>query len=80
MLIDHSCRLGAAIALRDVEIESSDAVLAEGTFEGGTAVQRFGCVISHISSVVFLSVQRLGHRLCDFGSESRERVYEGGRF
>ncbi len=52
MLINHCRRLRAAVAIRVVEIESRDAMLAEGTFECGAAVHRFGCVISHISIVV----------------------------
>jgi len=52
MLIDHGCRLRAAVAIRDVEIEGADTMLAEGTFEGRAAIHRFGCVISHIFIVV----------------------------
>jgi hypothetical protein len=35
MLIYRCCRLRAAVAIRDVEIEGSDVVLAEGAFECG---------------------------------------------
>ena len=52
MLIDQRCRLRAAIAIRDVEVEGGDAMLAEGAFEGGAAVDRFGRVISHTFIVV----------------------------
>lgn len=52
MLIYHCCRLRAAVAIRAVEIEGGDAVLAVGTLECGAAVHRFGGVISHISIVV----------------------------
>ena len=52
MLIDHGCRLRAAVAIRDVEIEGADAMLAEGAFEGRAAIHRLGCVISHIFIVV----------------------------
>jgi hypothetical protein len=62
MLIDHGCRLRAAVAVRAVEIEGADAVLAEGTFERGAAVQRFGCVVSHTFSVVLLTVRVWGNR------------------
>src|SRR5271167_4465197 len=62
VLIDHRSRLSAAVAIADVEIEGSDAMLAEGAFERGAAVQRFGRVISHISIVVLFLVARLGIR------------------
>jgi len=52
MLINHRCSLGAAVTIRVIEIQSSDAVLAEGTLECGAAIHRFGCVISHIFMVV----------------------------
>jgi hypothetical protein len=48
MLIDRSCRLRAAVAIRDVEIERGNAMLAEGAFESGPAVHRFGSVMSHV--------------------------------
>jgi hypothetical protein len=48
MFIYFRGRLSAAIALRDVKIEGSDAMLAEGALESGAAVHRFGCVISHV--------------------------------
>ena len=52
MLIDNRRRLRAAVAICAVEIKGGDAMLAEGTFERGAAVHRFGRVISHIFSVV----------------------------
>lgn len=52
MLIDDCRRLRAAVAIRAVEIQGSDAMLAEGAFERGAAVHRFGCVISHLFIVV----------------------------
>ena len=52
MLINHCRRLRAAVAIGVVEIESSDAMLAEGTFKRGAAIHRFGCVISHNFIVV----------------------------
>ena len=48
MLIDRRCRLRSAAAVRDLEIEGCDSMLAEGAFERRTAIHRFGCVISHI--------------------------------
>jgi hypothetical protein len=48
MLIDRRCRLRSAAAVRDIEIEGSDFMLAEGAFERRAAIHRFGCVISHI--------------------------------
>ena len=48
MLIDHGSGLGAAIAVQAAEIKSGDAMFAESALKGGSAVQRFGCVISHI--------------------------------
>ena len=62
MLIDHCCRLSAAVAIRAAEIEGGDAMLAEGAFERGAAVQLFGCVISHIYSVVLLPARASGKR------------------
>jgi len=61
MLIDHGRRLRAAVSIAAIEIESVDAMLAEGAFENGAAVQRFGCVISHVSIVVLLAGPALGH-------------------
>jgi hypothetical protein len=52
VLINDCCRLRAAVAIRAVEVESSDAMLAQGAFERGAAVHRFGCVISHVFIVV----------------------------
>jgi len=60
MVINHCRRLRAEVAIRVVEIESSDAMLAEGTFECGAPVHRFGCVISHIFIVDLQAVRRLG--------------------
>ena len=48
MLIYHCCCLRAAVSIHAVEIEGGDAMLAEGACEGGAAIHRFGCVISHI--------------------------------
>jgi hypothetical protein len=62
MLIDHCCRLGSTVAIRAVEIEGGDAMLAEGTCECGPAIHRFGSVISHIFIVVLLVVPSWGSR------------------
>ena len=48
MLIYHGCSLCAAVAIRAVEIEGGDAMLAVSAFESGAAIHRFGRVISHI--------------------------------
>lgn len=47
MLIDRRCCLRSAAAVRDLEIEGRDSMLAEGAFERRAAVHWFGCVISH---------------------------------
>ena len=60
MLIYHCCRLGAAVATRAVEIEGGNAVLAEGAFECGAAIHRFGCVISHTFIVVLTTCKGFG--------------------
>ncbi len=62
MLIDHCCRLGSTVAIRAVEIEGGDAMLAESTCECGPAVHRFGSVISHTFIVVLLVVRSWGRR------------------
>jgi hypothetical protein len=48
MLIDRCCRLRTAVAIHAFEITGGHPVLAEGAFECGDAIHRFGCVISHI--------------------------------
>jgi hypothetical protein len=48
MLIDRRRRVRSAAAVGDLEIEGCDSMLAEGAFECGAAIHRFGCVISHI--------------------------------
>ena len=62
MLIDYGCCLGTTIAVRAAEIEGGDVMLAEGALERSTAVQLFGCVISHISIVDFLAATVPGNR------------------
>jgi hypothetical protein len=56
MLIDHRGRLRAAVAIRAVEIEGGDAMLAESAFEFGAAADRCGYVISHTVTVPLLPV------------------------
>jgi hypothetical protein len=60
MLVYPCCRLCAAVAIRFLEIKGGDAMLAEGACEGGAAIHRFGCVISHIFMVVLLPVRAWG--------------------
>lgn len=60
MLIDHCCRLRTAVAIHAIEIEGGDTMLAEGAFECGAAVHRFGCVMSHMSIVVLAAGPVLG--------------------
>jgi len=76
MLINHCCRLGAAVAVGVVEIESANAMLAEGAFECGTTVHRFGCVISHIFIVVLTASLSFGQQVCDL--RARKAVASGG--
>jgi hypothetical protein len=62
MLIYQRSRLGATVAVQDVEIEGGDAMFAERTCECDPAVHRFGGVISHIFIVVLLMVRGVGNR------------------
>jgi hypothetical protein len=48
MLIYPCCRLRSEVAIGTFEVEGGDAMLAEGACEGGTAIHRFGRVVSHI--------------------------------
>src|ERR1700688_2597819 len=59
MVIYRCCRLRAAVAMRAVEIERGDTMLAEGACEGDAVIPRFGSVISHIFMVVLLPVWAL---------------------
>ena len=56
MLIDHCCRLRAAVAIRAVEIEGGDALLAECAFECRAAIHRLGRVMSQIFMVALLGL------------------------
>ncbi len=66
MLVDRSCRQGAAVTASTVEIESADGMPADNAFEGDAAVHRVGGVVAHNSIVVFLSVTHLGNRCTPF--------------
>jgi hypothetical protein len=77
MLIYHRCRLRAAVAVRAVEIEGGDAMLAEGAFEFGAAIHRLGCVMSHIFTLVLLPVQVWGNRCATFREEWCSIVLSG---
>ena len=57
VLVHECCRLDAAVAIGAVEIQCVDATLAERA-----AIDRFGCVVSHIIIVVTLHVRALGNR------------------
>jgi hypothetical protein len=70
VLIDHGRGLRAAVAIHDVEIESADAVPAEGAFERGAAVHWFGCVISHIFIVALFTGAASGNRYATFEWDS----------
>jgi hypothetical protein len=48
MPIDRRRRLRSAVAVRDLESQGGDAMLAERASEGCPAIHRFGRVISHI--------------------------------
>jgi hypothetical protein len=67
MFINHCSGLGAAVAVRAVEVESGDGVFAERAFESSAAIQRFGCVISHFSIVVLSPVVISGIRCATLG-------------
>ena len=56
-LVHHCCRLDAAVAIRTIEIQFVDATLAERA-----AIDRLGCVKSHIIIVVTLRLRALGNR------------------
>ena len=55
MLIHGRRRLGAAVALRVIEIHGGDRVLAENTVERNAAVHRLRGVVPHTFILVFLS-------------------------
>lgn len=47
MLIHRFCRLRAPVALHNIEVQRTNAVLAGDTLESDATVHRFGCVMSH---------------------------------
>ena len=81
MLIDGGCCLRTAVAVGVVEIERGDAMLTEGTGEGGTAAHRFGCVISHVFNVIVVLVAcaDLGQWVRDLRAGTTATVSRGER-
>jgi hypothetical protein len=65
MLLHYCCRWSAEVAIRAVEIQRVVATLAERA-----AIDRFGCVISHIIIVVTLLVRALGNRCATLERET----------
>jgi hypothetical protein len=55
-------------------------MLAEGACEGGAAIQRFGCVISHIFMVVPLRVRAWGNRRATLGQVGKGIKPTTGQF
>jgi len=81
MLIYHCCRSRAAGAIRAVEIEVGEAMLAKGAFECGATIHRLGCVISHVLTVVLLPVPVLGIRCATLEQETLSLAGSpGGRY
>jgi hypothetical protein len=74
MLIHRFCRLRAPVAMRGVEIQRADAVLAGDTLESDAAIHRFGCVMSHNVIVAASSQHASGHWVCNFRVSSRTYV------
>ena len=60
VLIDGGGGLGTAVTGSVVEVEGGDTMFAECTSKDGAAVRRFGCVISHVFSVVLPYREGLG--------------------
>ncbi len=58
MPIDLRCCLRAAVAVRDLEIEACNSMLAEGAFERRAAIHRRAGHEGHWRQVVFSSVCR----------------------
>src|SRR5579863_6958621 len=65
VLIDRCRRLGTAVPIQVVEIQGIDAMFAESAFEGGAAIHRFGCVISHIFNCSPYICLTLGQEVCN---------------
>ena len=70
MLFHRRCRLRSAAAIRDPEIEGGDAMLAEGACEGGAAIHRFGCAISHIFNRSPFNCPAMGNRCASLEQET----------
>jgi hypothetical protein len=70
MLIYHRGRLRAAVAIRAVEIEGGDAMLAEDALECCAAAHRCGYVISHTLTVALLPVLFWGKRCATLEQET----------
>jgi hypothetical protein len=68
MLVYGGCCLRPTIAINAAEIESVDAMLAEGARECSPAVYRFGRVISHRFILDLLAGKNLGQQLRDLGA------------
>src|SRR6267143_1049422 len=68
VMFHYCCRLDAAVAIRTVEIQCVDAGLAEKA-----AIDRFGCVISHLIIVVTFHVWALGNGCATLERETHSR-------
>ena len=68
VMVHYCCRLDAAVAIRTVEIQCVDAGLAEKA-----AIDRFGCVISHLIIVVTFHVWALGNGCATLERETHSR-------
>ena len=64
VLVHDCCRLSAAVAIRAVEIQRVDAMLAEMALECGAAIHQFSCVVAHCFMLFPLVVtsRTKGHR------------------
>jgi len=82
MLVDYRRRLRAPVSEGVVEIESSNTVFAKSALERGTAVHLFGCVISHIFSVVLATLLECGQWVRDFrvGRRQDQLAEKSGQF
>src|SRR5882757_10484864 len=66
VLIHRLGCLRAAVAVRGVEFQRTDAMFAGDTLESDAAVHRFGCVVSHSIIVAANPRNSSGHWVCDF--------------
>lgn len=69
VLVHYSRRLGAAVAIRVVEIGRVYNILAKRTFKCDAVIHRFGRVISHLLIVVFIPVQAWSNGCASFEQE-----------